>query len=608
MSGRQWAFRIGTAVGLPLLFLGAVEGGLRLAGQGFDPAFTVACRIRGSPSSCENPDFSRRFFPASVIRRPTSFAFPVAKDPRTFRIFVVGESAAQGDPEPALGVSRFLEAMLRESFPAARFEVVNTGVVAVNSHVLLPIVRDLAGKGGDLFVIYAGNNEVVGPYGAGTVLTTGSPFLPLVRASLALRATRTGQLLDRLATPSPGQGAPAEWRGMEMFLEQQVRADDPRMARVYGNFERNLADLVAVARGSGARVVLSTVGTRLGDFAPFASIHAPGLSPPAREAFQAELAAGADLEARGLCGEALARYAAAAAIDPGFAEVHYRMARCRRALGDLPAARAGFERARDLDTLRFRADTRENAIVREVARLAGPGVALVDGEAALAAASPDGIPGSALFYEHAHLTPEGNYQLARALFPAVVAALPPSIHPAGVPVEPPGEEACNRRLAITGYDRYRVAKEVLRRLTRPPFTGQLDHAAQVSGWERERDRGARETFTNSDTAYRAAEAASPEDPWILYRHAVLLDNRDVFEARQGQPDRGRAIPLLLRVVEILPQSPDARIRLAEALVRVGRPKEAIAQCQELLRHRPGDAGARETMAHAAAQLQGGMVR
>jgi tetratricopeptide (TPR) repeat protein len=355
-------------------------------------------------------------------------------------------------------------------------------------------------------------------------------------------------------------------------------------------------------------VVLSTVGTRLGDFAPFASSHAPGLPAAAQETFQAELERGSGLETLGLWGEALARYEAAAAIDPGFAEVHYRIGRSRRALGDLPAARAAFERARDLDTLRFRADARENAIVREVAGRAGPGVTLVDGEAALSAASPDGIPGSTLFYEHAHLTPEGNYQIARALFPAVVAALPPSIHVAGVPVEPPGEEACIRRLAITGYDRYRVAKEVLRRLSRPPFTGQLDHAAQVAGWERARDRGAREPFTESDMAYRVAEAASPEDPWILYGHAVLLDNRDVFEARQGQPDRGRAIPLLLRVVELLPQSPDARIRLAEAFVRVGRPKEAIAQCQELLRHRPGDAGAKATVDLAAAQLQGGMVR
>lgn len=599
MSGRQWAFRIGTAVAFPLVLLGLAEGGLRLAGVGFRPDFTVACRVQGRPAFCENPDFSRRFFPASAVRRPTSFAIPAEKGARTFRIFIVGESAAQGDPEPTFGFGRFLEAMLRERFPAVDFEVVNTGVVAVNSHVLLPIVRDLAPHAGDLFVIYAGNNEVVGPFGAGTVLTTGSARLPLVRVSLALQATRVGQLLGRLMAPAAG-GQP-EWRGMEMFLEQGISEGDPRMREVYSNFERNLADLVDAARGSGARVILSTVGTRLGDFAPFASLHAPGLAPAALEDFQARMARGMGFETEGRWEEGLAEYKVAAAIDPGFAELQYRMARCQRALGDLPAARAGFARARDLDTLRFRADGRVNAIVRDVARRVGPGVELVDGEKALAAASPQGIPGAGLFYEHAHLTPEGNYQLARALFPAVVAALPPSVHAPGAAVEPPTEAECLARLALTGYDRYRVAKEVLRRLQRPPFTGQLDHAEQVAWWERERDRGAREGFTESDEAYRAAIARSPLDPWLHYDHAILLDNRDVFEARQGQPDRGRAIPPLQRSLELLPQFPDARIRLAEALVRVGRPDDAIAQCQVLLRYRPRDAGAYRTLAYAWAR-------
>jgi len=596
VSARQWVFRVGTAVLVPLLLLGLVEGGMRMAGVGFRPGFTVACQVRGRPARCENPDFSLRFFPASAVRRPTSFVIPAGKGPRTFRIFIVGESAAQGDPEPTFGFGRFLEAMLRERFPAVDFEVVNTGVVAVNSHVLLPIVRDLAGYEGDLFLIYAGNNEVVGPFGAGTVLTRGSAPLPLVRLSLALRATRIGQLLGRLTAPATG--APPEWRGMEMFLEQQVRANDPAMVQVYANFDRNLADLVDVARGSGARVIVSTVGTRLGDFAPFASLNASGLDAVGKETFQARLAEGRALELVGRWSEALAAYQGAAGLDPGFAELQYRMARCQRALGDLPSARASFARARDLDTLRFRADGRMNETVRAVMRRAGPGVELVDGEAELATESPDGIPGAGLFYEHAHLTPEGNYRLALAFFPAVVAALPPSLHAPGVPVDPPPFEACVRRLALTGYDRYRVAKEVLRRLLRPPFTGQIDHAEQVAHWERERDRGARETFTESESAYRVALATSPSDPWLLFNLAVLLDNRDVFEARQGLPDRGRAIPPLQRSLEILPQFPDGRIRLAEALIRVGRPDDAIAQCQTLLRYRPADAGAYRTMAYA----------
>ena len=41
-----------------------------------------------------------------------------------------------GDPDPAYGFSRYLEVMLREKFPSMKFEVVNTGSVAINSHVL----------------------------------------------------------------------------------------------------------------------------------------------------------------------------------------------------------------------------------------------------------------------------------------------------------------------------------------------------------------------------------------------------------------------------------------------------------------------------------------
>ncbi len=48
--------------------------------------------------------------------------------------------------------------------------------------------------GADIWVIYMGNNEVVGPFGAGTVFGRQVPPLPLIRASLALKTTRIGQL------------------------------------------------------------------------------------------------------------------------------------------------------------------------------------------------------------------------------------------------------------------------------------------------------------------------------------------------------------------------------------------------------------------------------
>jgi tetratricopeptide (TPR) repeat protein len=595
-SRRVLLFRAVTVVLVPLVVMCGLELLLHLLGVGHPSGFTVPCEVQGRRAVCPNPDFALRFFPPALARQPRPFVLREEKSPRTVRVMVLGESAAEGDPEPTLGVSRFLEAMLEEAVPGVRFEVVNAGVVAINSHVLVPVARDLARHAPDVVVIYAGNNEVVGPYGPGTVLTGRQPGLWLIRASIALGSTRLGQVLTTLGR-SLRKDTPGEWQGMELFLDHQVRADDPAMEQVYRGFGSNLAELIDVARSHGARVVVSTVGTRLRDFAPFASAHRPDLDAAALERWKAAVARGDAAAGAQRPLDALAAYQEAEAIDGAVAELQYRIGRTALANGDEVLARERLTRARDLDTLRFRADSRLVQLTTEIARAAGPGVELVDGAGALAAASPHGLPGPELFWEHAHLTPEGNEVLARALLPAIVRALPASlgVHPLTAPS--PGQMA--GRLALTGYDRYLIAKEVLRRLTRAPFTGQLDHALQVAQVEQVRDEGAREPFEETEARYRAALARSPDDPWLHWKHAVLLDNRDVFLARRGEPDRGRAIPEYQRVLEAFPRFGEAHIRLAEAFARLGRLDEAEAQCRQLLRLRPRDPQALATLGYVA---------
>ena len=593
---RVWLFRAVTVALVPLAVLGGLELLLRLLGVGHPSGFTIPCEVQGRRAVCPNPDFALRFFPPGLARQPRPFVVPEEKRPRTVRVMVVGESAAEGDPEPTFGVSRFLEAMLEEAVPGVRFEVVNAGVVAINSYVLVPIARDLARHAPDVVVIYAGNNEVVGPFGPGTVLTGRQPGLGLIRASIAMGSTRVGQVLTVLGR-SLRRDTPAEWQGMELFLDHQVRADDPAMEQVYRGFGSNLAEMIDVFRAHGARVVVSTVGTRLRDFAPFASAHRPGLDAAAFGRWKASVSRGDAVASEQRPLDALAAYEEAEAIDGAIAELQYRIGRTALARGDEPLARERLTRARDLDTLRFRADSRLAQVTTEVARAAGPGVELVDGAGALAAASPNGLPGPELFWEHAHLTPEGNEVLARALFPAVVRALPASLKRNDVEAPPHAQVA--RRLALTGYDRYLIAKEVLRRLARPPFAGQMDHALQVAQVERVRNEGAREPFEETEARYQAALVRAPDDPWLRWNHAILLDNRDVFLARRGEPDRGRAVPEFQRVLEALPRFGEAHIRLAEAFARLGRLDEAEAQCRTLLRLRPGDPKAQATLAYVA---------
>src|SRR5436305_11939586 len=121
------------------------------------------------------------------------FALPAVKPRGTYRVFVLGESAARGHPDPSNSFSRVLEVMLRDRYPDKHFEVVNAAMIAINSHIVLPIARQCLEHSPDLLVVHLGNNEVVGPFGAAGVLGPFSPRLGVIRANLALKKTRTGQ-------------------------------------------------------------------------------------------------------------------------------------------------------------------------------------------------------------------------------------------------------------------------------------------------------------------------------------------------------------------------------------------------------------------------------
>jgi tetratricopeptide (TPR) repeat protein len=511
---RRYGLQIASAILVPVLLLVVIESGLRLFGVGFSTELTVPCTLQGKPAACYNLFFPAPFFPPGMIKAPQAYAIPAEKPQSTFRIFVLGESAAMGDPDPAYAFSRYLEVMLRERYPSMKFEVVNTGSVAINSHVLLPIAKGLAEQRPDVFIIYSGNNEVVGPYGPGTALTSSGMSLPVIRGSIFVRATRIGQLLTKVGTQKK------EWRGMEMFLDKQVRETSPLMPYAYTNFEQNLRDTVAVAHSSGARVIVSTVATNLKDCGPFSSLHRENLSPDDLRSWTALVQLGSDLEATRSYAEALKAYAAAAKIDDQYAELEFRIARNLWMQGDSAAAREHYLRARDLDTLRFRADSRINDINRSVAS-SSPGAELVDADAVFSKESPNGIIGSELVYEHVHMTPLGNYLLARTMFLQIASKLPPEAGRPMTEADVPSQAECEQQLAFTGHDRSRIAAEMLDRLQKPPFTNQLNHSDQVL---RLMLKAQESTESPEETAaeYEWAIRKNPADRVLHYNYGLFL--------------------------------------------------------------------------------------
>ncbi|HET7890564.1 MAG TPA: hypothetical protein VFL34_03525 [Candidatus Sulfotelmatobacter sp.] len=506
-----------------MILLGVIEAALRFFGVGFPTDLTVPCTMKGQPAACYNLFFPAPFFPPGMIKTPQAYAIPAEKAPGTYRIFVLGESAAMGDPDPAYAFSRYLEVMLRQRYPAMKFEVVNTGSVAINSHVLLPIAEGLAKQRPDLFILYSGNNEVVGPYGPGTALTSSGMRLPVIRGSILLRSTRIGQLLTKLGTQKK------EWGGMEMFLDKQVRQDSPLMKYAYNNFETNLRDTIKVARASGARVIVSTVATNLKDCGPFASQHREDLSADDLRSWSALVQRGADSENARSYAEALQAYLAASKIDDQFAELEFRIARSLWMQGDYAGAKQHFLRARDLDTLRFRADSRINEINRAVAL--STGAELVDADALFSSESANGIVSSDLVYEHVHLTPRGNYLLARAMFRQVASKLPAQAGPSLADSDIPTEAECEQWLAFTTYDRSRITTEMLQRLQRPPFTNQLNHSDQVLRLTLQA-AGASESFDQTAAQYEWALRKNPQDRVLHYNYGLFLMDRNRAAAAQ----------------------------------------------------------------------------
>jgi hypothetical protein len=504
-----------SAIVVPIVVLVLLEGVLRVAGVGFPTSLTTPCTIKGQPASCYNLFFVAPFFPQGMIKTPQVYAIPATKLRNTYRIVVLGESAAMGDPDPAYAFSRYLQVMLEERYPLMKFEVINTGSVAINSHVMLPIAEGLAGKQPDLFIIYSGNNEVVGPYGPGTALSSSAMQLPVIRASIFLRSTRIGQLLTKVGTQKRA------WGGMQMFLDKQVPADSPLLRYAYENYAANLRDTIAVAQHAGARVMVSTIVTNLKDCAPFASAHRAGLSAQELAKFDALLQQGASSEAARSYQPALEAYNAAERIDAHYAELEFRLARVRWALGDYAAARDNYHRARDLDSLRFRADSKLNDITRAAASI--PGVEMVDSDAAFAQQSPNHIVGGELLYDHVHTTPEGNYLLARLLFAQIASKLPAQDRP---PAEQDmlSQAECERRLAFTGHDRARLAAEMLERLDKPPFAAQLNHGDQQLRLMFRAQTA--ETPGETNARYQWAITRNSGDHLLHYNYGLFLSEKD----------------------------------------------------------------------------------
>ena len=542
---RVWLMRLALMVGVPALLLGLAEAVLRLAGYGQPTSFFVESPHHDDGALIENDKFAWRFLPSTLARASQPTLLHRKKAPGTVRVFVFGESAAEGDPEPAFGLPRLLETLLEGRFPGRDFEVVNAAVTAINSHAILPIARDCAGLDGDFWSVYIGHNEVMGPFGAGTVFGQKTPPLAALRLGLGLKRFRLGQWIAGLGGTG-GDGG--EWKGMGMFLDQQIEAGDPALDWVYEAYEQNLSDILAAGRDAGAHVVLATAASNLRDSAPFAGADAVAAFQQARE-----------LEAQ----------------------------------GNAAKARSHYFRARDLDALRFRADTKLNAITRALGQAAADNVTFIDGQAALDAPSPGGIAGRGMFYEHVHFTFEGNHRLARRFADGIAARLESGGTKPGGPWLNVAD--CAERLAFTDWDRGVVLATIIRRLQQPPFNHRHNSDEALGQLRDEAQRLAKRLDRTAALAiYDNALKRRPDDWRLLQRRGLLLSSAGRHDEAAGS---------LKRAVDRTPWSRILHYQLGAAQNKAGQYADAAKSLGRALALQPDFPEATRQLVRARAGIQ-----
>jgi len=563
--------RLGVAVLSPLLFLLIVELLLWVCGYGTARTFFVDWANPNRHVYLANPHYCEHFVSRALSRAPEpSVLYP--KDTSTIRIFVLGGSAANGDPDPAYGFCRQLEILLNEHAEHQAFEVVNVAVTAMNSVVARCIARDCAAHQPDLFIVYMGNNEIVGPFGPPTLPEALYRHRWFINASITVQKDiRLGQLVRNMVQTLRSAGhAPRRWAGMESFLQSRMAIDDPKLADCYRHFQANVRDIVHIAEQAGAPTLLCTVPTNLAACAPFASGHRPTLTDSQIAQFDQYFATGQHLRQSGDYTSALDQYADANALDDTYADLAYGRGQCLLALNRLTEAKAALVRARDLDTLRFRADSRINGIIRNQAReLAAHGAALLDLEACLEQDNQGHPLDNTLLVDHVHLNPRGNFLMALAAMQTVRTVLPQAHLREISQTTDALYTLCTRRLLYDTREQYRLALLMYTRKTRPPFTGQLGHEEELAA-------------LNMDLAGLAAEMKQTRDPESSYVRARQVDADDAFLVRRygaflGRHQRmGEAVQLYQSFLDRHVYAPQIRMDLAQTYAGAGARDKALA--------------------------------
>ena len=323
-----------------------------------------------------------------------------------YRVVFVGASTVQGFPHPRrLAAASFLQAMLADAWPEREVEVVNLGITSIASFAVAEVVEDALVLSPDLVVVYTGHNEFYGLYGGGRYQ----------RMKYFLRQLHLTQLVDGLIESIGTKDEPTD-----LIKMAAVRGEVPLHSSGRATAEQNLRDnLQRVSRlceRAEVPLVLCTIVANDAGLAPVGSTEGDG------GAWKAQVEQAAQVLTRGYVApddaeDALQQLEQVETLSSEHAWLWYLQGRALERLGRDAEAWRAFRKARDLDTMPWRAPTAHNAVIRAVAK--EHGAVLADVEAAFADAAPVQGVGWEWMVDHVHFSVAGQALLARTVLHSV---------------------------------------------------------------------------------------------------------------------------------------------------------------------------------------------
>ncbi|MBW2609802.1 MAG: hypothetical protein JRC68_05615 [Deltaproteobacteria bacterium] len=408
---------------LPLVLFLMIELGLRAMGWFAQEPFFIDAWKNGEKDFQLNDKVASRYFDESQIAlpQPPPMKFLKTKTRNTFRIFCIGASTLEGFPfEWNVTFPSQLRYMLSRSFPEYGFEVINTGMAAVNSYTALDLLPEVLEVKPDLILFYMGHNEFYGAFGSASTVKAGKNDA-YIRLYLLLQRLHTTQslrwLFGHIALRPELQNNGSSLMEV-MVKDQEVYYGSEKYELTMKTFQRNLERIVKLCKKKKVPVIFSKLVSNIRDLKPFESRSSLNLSADERELIAKYISRAESHASQKDFVKSIQLLESALEIDSTQALPWYRLGQYYEEAGDYKRALNAFLRAKDRDLIRFRASEDINEIIADVADERQ--IHVVDMPKVFSLKARNGLLGNEWICDHLHPTPNGYFIMAKAFYNRII--------------------------------------------------------------------------------------------------------------------------------------------------------------------------------------------